>query len=157
MTRLQALRVQRLAGKEGGEEYMAKINPYLGFNGSAREAMEFYKAAFGGELTMTTFGEGAPGQGEPENNIMHAELTIRPEMSLMASDMSENNTPTDRMSVSLSGQADELEKLKGCWEKLSEGASVEVPMATAPWGDTFGMLTDKFGIKWMVNIAGKKE
>lgn len=135
---------------------MAKINVYLGFKDSAREAMEFYKSVFGGELTMSTFGEAGSQHGDPAENIMHAQLIVGPEMTIMASDMSANNTPTDRVSVSLSCDADEEEKVKGYWTKLSEGATVEMELATAPWGDTFGMLTDKFGIKWMVNIAGEK-
>lgn len=137
---------------------MAKINPYLGFKDSAKEAMEFYKSVFGGELTMTTFGEGGGSPyGAPDSSIMHAQLIVGPEMTLMASDMSESNTSTDRMSVSLSSDATDEEKMKEYWKKLSEGANIEMEMSTAPWGDTFGMLTDKFGIKWMVNIAGKHE
>ena len=57
--------------------------------------------------------------------------------------------------MSLSG--DNEEELRGYWQKLSEGAAIELPLETAPWGDTFGMLTDKFGIQWMVNITGPNE
>ena len=134
---------------------MAKINPYLGFKDSAREAMQFYKSVFGGELTMSTFGESGS-KDEPAENIMHAMLIIGPEMTLMGSDMSESNESSPRMQVSLSGDVDEEEKMKEYWTKLSEGAKVTMNLQTAPWGDSFGMLTDKFGISWMVNIAGKK-
>jgi PhnB protein len=134
---------------------MAKINPYLGFHNSARQAMEFYKTVFGGELTMTTFGQGGS-KDEPADNIMHAALTIGPEMTLMASDMSESNQSAPRIQVSLSADVDEAEKTKEYWKKLSDGATVTMELQTAPWGDAFGMLTDKFGISWMVNIAGKK-
>jgi PhnB protein len=58
------------------------------------------------------------------------------------------------VSLSLSGN-DEAE-LKGYWDKLSVGATISVPLAPAPWGDMFGMLTDKFGIQWLVNIAPQK-
>jgi PhnB protein len=135
---------------------MAKINPYLGFKDSARQAMEFYQSVFGGELIMTTFGEGGSQRGEPADNIMHAMLTVGPEMTIMASDMSESNDASARMQVSLSCDVDEAEKVKEYWTKLSESAKVTMELATAPWGDSFGMLTDKFGISWMVNIAGKK-
>ena len=134
---------------------MAKINPYLGFKDSAREAMQFYKSVFGGELTMSTFGESGS-KDEPADNIMHAMLIVGPEMTLMGSDMSESNESSPRMQVSLSGDVDEEEKMKEYWTKLSEGAKVTMELQTAPWGDSFGMLTDKFGISWMVNIAGKK-
>jgi PhnB protein len=140
---------------EGGEEKMAKINPYMGFKGTARQAMEFYKTVFGGELTMSTFGE-AGSKDDPAENIMHAMLIIGPEMTLMASDMSETNDSSPRMQVSLSCDVDETEKVQGYWAKLSEGAKISMELQTAPWGDMFGMLTDKFGISWMVNIAGKK-
>lgn len=134
---------------------MAKINPYIGFKGTARQAMEFYKSVFGGKLTLSTFGE-AGSKDEPAENIMHAMLEVGPEMTLMASDMSENNDNSPRIQVSLSCDVDETDKVKGYWAKLSEGAKVTMPLSKAPWGDEFGMLTDKFGISWMVNIAGKK-
>ncbi len=134
---------------------MAKINPYLGFKDSARQAMEFYKSVFGGELTITTFGESGS-KDAPAENIMHAMLEVGPEMTLMASDMSENNENSPRIQISLSCDVDEAEKVKGYWTKLSEGAKITMDLQTAPWGDSFGMLTDKFGISWMVNIAGKK-
>lgn len=141
-----------------GGEKMAKLNPYIHFKDNAREAMEFYQSAFGGELTMSTFKEGGAVQDGPHaDNIMHALLVVGPELTLMAAD-----TPPEMeygarggMSISLSGDMSDEEKLKGYWTKLSEDATITVPLDTAPWGDTFGMLTDKFGIDWMVNISGK--
>ncbi len=83
-------------------------------------------------------------------------LTADNGMILMASDtapgMSYN--PGDNISISLSG--DDEPELTGFWDKLSAGGKVTMPLAKAPWGDMFGMLTDKFGINWLVNIAGKK-
>lgn len=136
---------------------MAKINPYMGFKDNAREAMEFYKSVFGGELTMSTYKEGGisddPAQAD---KIMHAMLIIGPEMTLMGSDQG-NDRANDRMQISLSCENSEEEKVKAQWAKLSEGATVTMPLAQAPWGDSFGQIVDKFGIGWMVNIAGKKE
>ncbi len=134
---------------------MAKINPYLGFKDSARQAMEFYKSVFGGELTISTFGESGS-KDAPAENIMHAMLIVGPEMTIMASDMSESNESSPRIQMSLSCDHHEAEKGKEYWKKLSKDAKVTMELATAPWGDAFGMLTDKFGISWMVNIAGKK-
>lgn len=126
------------------------------FKKSARDAMEFYKSVFGGELTMSTYGEGAPGHHEPgqENMIMHAMLKTPNGLTLMASDAPEGK---DTMTISLSGEVEDEEMLKGYWEKLIDGGRVNQPLEKAPWGDLFGMVTDKFGIDWMVNIAGAKE
>jgi PhnB protein len=63
--------------------------------------------------------------------------------------------PGDNFSVSLSGEDDA--ELRGYWEKLSDGGTVTVALEQAPWGDTFGMCTDKFGVAWLVNIAGPKQ
>ena len=138
---------------------MAKLNPYMHFKDNAREAMEFYKSVFGGELTMSTFKEGMGDSGPTADNIMHAMLVIGPEMTIMASDtppgMEAN--PGASVGLSLSGESSDEEKLTEYWNKLSENGTPLVPLAKAPWGDTFGMLTDKFGMEWMVNIAGSKE
>jgi PhnB protein len=131
----------------------AQLNPYLTFPGTAREAMTFYKDVFGGELTMNTFGEfGAEGEGN--DGIMHAQLEAPGGMVLMASDTApgqgEGFRAGDHMSVSLSGDD---EALRGYWDGLSQGATVTMPLEKQMWGDEFGMLTDRFGIPWMVNIG----
>ncbi len=135
----------------------SKLNPYLNFNGNAKEAMEFYKNAFGGQLTMSTFKDGGmPHDPSEAEKIMHAMLIADNGITLMASDTPKgwDFTEGNNMSVSLSG--DNETELKGYWDKLSEGAKIDQPLEKAPWGDMFGMFTDKFGIRWMVNIAGKK-
>ena len=137
---------------------MAKINPYMHFKNNAKQAMEFYKSVFGGELTMSTFREGMNDNGPEGDNIMHAMLIIGPEMTLMASDTPSHMeyNPGASVEMSLSSDNSEEEIMKEYWAKLSEGATISVPLDQSPWGDTFGMLTDKFGIQWMINI-GKKE
>ncbi len=134
-----------------------KLNPYISFKGNAKEALEFYKGVFGGELKMSTFKEGgAPVEGADADKIMHGMLVAANGMTIMASDTPPGMpyNPGTNISISLSGDGEE--ELKGYWEKLSAGATVRMPLDKAPWGDTFGMLTDKFGIDWLVNIAGKK-
>lgn len=136
----------------------SKLNPYISFQGNAREAMEFYKNVFGGELTLSTFGEaGMSDHGLDPNGIMHAMLVADNGITLMAADsatgMREFVAGTN-ISISLSG--DNKEELTGYYNKLVDGGKVEEPLAEAPWGDTFGMCIDKFGIFWMVNIAGNK-
>jgi PhnB protein len=136
---------------------MTQLNPYISFKNTARNAMEFYQTVFGGKLTMTTFKDGkAPSDPSEENNIMHSQLETDNGIIFMAADTPSGMEyhPGMNMSMSLSGD-DEVE-LKKYWEKLSSGASIEQPLVKAPWGDTFGMLRDKFGIHWMVNINSKK-
>ncbi|TFD65343.1 VOC family protein [Cryobacterium ruanii] len=133
----------------------SRLNPYLGFRDTAREAMDFYQSVFGGEVTRSTFGEYQASEDPAEQNkIMHSELTTASGFSLMASDTPNSmELPTSSsVTVSLSGE-DEAE-LTGYWDKLVAGGAVTMPLNKAPWGDSFGMLVDKFGTNWMVNIAG---
>jgi PhnB protein len=132
------------------------LNPYLSFGEKAREAMEFYRSALGGELTLSTFGESGMNQDPKQSNlVMHAQLNASNGMVLMGSDTpSHMGTPRGNGSISLSG--DDEGALRRYWEKLSEGATIVVPLEKAPWGDTFGMLTDKFDVQWMVNIVAKR-
>lgn len=132
-----------------------RLNPYLGFRDTAREAMTYYQSVFGGELTINTFAE-LQGSEDPaeQDKIMHAQLESPNGLVLMASDTpnSMEVAPASSISVSLSGEDED--ELTGYWEKLSDGATITAPLMKAPWGDTFGMCTDRFGTQWMVNIAG---
>lgn len=133
----------------------SRLNPYLGFRDSAREAMDFYQSVFGGEVTRSTFGEYQASEDPAEQNkIMHSELETPSGFSLMASDTPNSmELPTSSsVTVSLSGE-DEAE-LTGYWDKLIEGGAITMPLNKAPWGDSFGMVVDKFGTNWMVNITG---
>lgn len=133
------------------------LNPYLNFKGKARDAMEFYKTVFGGDLRMSTFKEaGAPVEENEKDQIMHAMLVAENGITLMASDTPQHMEHKAGTTISLSLSGDNNEELRGYWEKLSEGGTVLQPLTKAPWGDTFGMLTDKFGIRWLVNITAKK-
>ena len=130
------------------------LSPYLSFRDNAHDAMEFYKSVFGGELTSSTFGEFQASDDPAEKDkIMHSMLTTEGGMVLMASDTPNqmDYTPGNNFSISLSGE-DEAE-LRGYWDKLSANGSVTMPLGPAPWGDTFGMCADKFGVNWLVNIA----
>jgi PhnB protein len=133
----------------------SRLNPYISFERQAREAMDFYHDVFGGELTSQTFAEaGQPSGPDDADLVMHAQLEAPNGMTLMASDTPAGMTyqPPGGVSISLSGDDDA--ELTGYWDKLLEGGSVTMPLEAAPWGDKFGMLTDRFGIAWMVNIAG---
>jgi PhnB protein len=87
---------------------------------------------------------------------MHAMLEVDNGITLMGSDTPTGWTTNIGNNVSISLSGDNEPELKGYWDKLSEGGKIDEPLAEAPWGDKFGMLTDKFGIRWMVNITGKK-
>lgn len=130
-----------------------KLNPYLTFGGDARSAMNFYKTVFGGELTLKSFKEMHAAQTpDQEDHIMHGQLITADGMTLMGSDDPEGKSYP--ASVALSGEDEAA--LRTYWDKLVDGATIIAPFETAPWGDIFGMLTDKFGIRWMLNVTVPK-
>lgn len=134
------------------------LNPYISFKDTTKEAMEFYKSVFGGTLDITTFKEAGMSVDPVEGNkIMHAMLQAENGITFMASDTPPGMEYQSGSSISISLSGDNDEELRGYWEKLSKDGQINMPLEKAPWGDTFGMLTDKFGINWMVNIAGKKD
>ena len=133
------------------------LNPYLGFRDNARQAMEFYQSVFGGNLTLSTFGEFQASDDPAEKGkIMHGMLVADSGLTLMGADTpnSMSYTPGDNYSVSLSG--DDEADLRRLWEGLSAGGTVTMPLEPSPWGDTFGMCTDRFGVSWLVNINAPK-
>jgi len=130
-----------------------KLNPYLGFRDNARAAMEFYQSVFGGELTLSTFGENQASQDPAEQDkIMHAMLVTDSGLTLMGADTPAgmSYTPGDNISVSLSGEDED--ELRGYWEGLSKEGTITMPLEKAPWGDVFGMCADKYGVSWLVNV-----
>jgi PhnB protein len=130
----------------------AKLNPYITFDGSAREAMEFYQSALGGKLDVNTFGE--YGDAGPDGDkIMHANLETPDGFTLMASDTPPGMEPSTGSSITVSLSGDDADKLRGYWDKLTEGADIAMPLEQQIWGDVFGQFTDRFGIQWMVNIT----
>ncbi|UJW29444.1 VOC family protein [Saccharothrix sp. AJ9571] len=131
----------------------SRLNPYLSFDGTAREAMEFYREVFGGELALNTFGEFGTPEGPDATKIMHAMLEAPNGFALMGSDTPEGMEykPGTNVSISLSG--DDSAELHGYWEKLSAGGTVSVPLEKQMWGDEFGACEDRFGTQWMINIG----
>jgi PhnB protein len=136
----------------------AILNPYLNFRTETRDAMTFYQSVFGGDLNLSTFAEFGMTEGIEEHErdlVMHSQLETPAGFTLMAADVPTHMdyaTGTNQFSVSLSG--DDEAQLRGYWDKLSDGATVLQPLQQAPWGDSFGMLVDRFGVTWLVNIAG---
>ncbi len=134
------------------------LNPYLGFRDTAREAMDFYQSVFGGELTRSTFAElNASEDPAEQDKIMHSMLVTDRGLVLMAADTPNGmdySVGQNDHSVSLSGDAEDEADLRGYYEKLAGSGTVTMPLDQAPWGDTFGMCVDRFGVSWLVNIAG---
>lgn len=132
------------------------LDPYLFFGGNAREAMQFYKAIFGGELTVQTIGESPgdwPGKADMnQDNVMHSMLDG--DVRLMASDSDKASPGSAKVELSLSGEDETI--LRKYWDGLSAGGKINQPLEKAPWGDHFGMLRDKYGVDWMVNITVPK-
>ncbi len=134
-----------------------KLSPYISFKNNAKEAMEFYKSIFGGDLKIQTFKEFEASTNPAEDNlVMHSSIESETGVSFMASDTPDRMTynPGNNISMSLSGEDEAL--LKRYFEKLAEGGNISMPLEKAMWGDIFGMLTDKYGINWLVNITASK-
>ena len=133
-----------------------QLNAYLNFRDQTRQAMEFYKSVFGGKLTQSTFKELHASQDPSEDNlIMHSVLEADNGITFMAADTPKRMEykPGTNFNMSLSGDSDSEKELRGYFQKLSTGGQVTMPLQKATWGDTFGMLQDKFGVTWLVNIS----
>lgn len=133
-----------------------QLNPYLSFKDDARQAMEFYRSVFGGELTVSTFKEFHASQDPSEDHkVMHAKLEANG-IVLMASDTPKRMEHQLGSGISLSLSGDDQATLTGYFNKLAAGGMIVMPLEKAVWGDTFGMCRDKFGMQWMVNITARK-
>ena len=144
---------------------MTTINVYLTFNGNCKSAFDFYLSVFGGEFASeSTFGEMPPQEGMPpmpdemKNQIMHVSLPISQETVLMGSDTggewAASHIQGNNFSISIS--TDSKAKADNFFNELSAGGEVKMPMEQTFWGDYFGMLTDKFGINWMISFNEKQ-
>lgn len=130
-----------------------KANPYISFNGNARQAMEYYRSVFGGELKISTFKEfNLSRTPADDNKVMHSVLEISPEFTIMGADIASHMQFDNgqRVTIALSGENET--ELGSYFQKLSSGGSVIEKWDQAPWGDYFGLLTDKFGVVWMLDV-----
>jgi PhnB protein len=141
---------------------MAIVNTYLTFNGNCEEAFNFYKSVFGGEFGyIGRFKDMPPGEGGKLNpadaeRIMHVSLPISKETSLMGSDTggdwASGYLQGNNFSMSITAKDNkEADKL---FNGLSAGGKVTMPLSQTFWSKYFGMLTDKFGISWMISVEG---
>ena len=131
----------------------SRLNPYVSFPGTAREAMNFYQGVFGGDLQSNTFGEFGDPDSPDADKMMHGMLETDRGFTLMGADVPTgmDHTPGTNMAISISG--DDADELRGYWSQLSDGGTVTMPLEKQMWGDEFGMCVDRFGVPWMVNIS----
>ncbi|MEW1756871.1 VOC family protein [Streptomyces cyaneofuscatus] len=140
----------------------SRLNPYISFDGNARQAMKFYQEVFGGELEVSTATDSGPANSDSADSgpadasdadkVLHARLDTPDGYTVMAWDVPEGvpYRPGSDVAVYLGGDDDEL---RVRFERLSEGGTVTMPLEKQPWGDEAGALVDRFGITWMVNIG----
>jgi PhnB protein len=140
---------------------MAKLNPYVSFKDNAREALEFWQSALGGELSISVFADvpevAGMLQDEAEKSlVMHGQLDTPNGLTLMAADTGSSmpyEAPTSGVTVALTGGPEDLDYIRGAYEQLSDGAKDVMPLDLAPWGDHYGQLTDRYGITWMFDVG----
>lgn len=140
-----------------------RLNPYLTFTGDTRAALSFYHETLGGELTISTFADfQAPVPEEEADKVMHGQLSAPNGLVILASDGGvmdrvPRQLGNPQVEVAILGNAETDEKeARGWFEGLSQGGEVTMPLDKAPWGDVFGSFTDKFGIRWMINLEATK-
>ena len=129
------------------------LNPYLAFDGTTREAMEFYREVFDGKLEIQTFEEsGQDSHGADPQRVMHAQLEAEA-ITIMASDSMPEQPVVMGNNVRLSLVGHDEAGLTDIFNKLAKDGEISVPLEKQFWGDTFGMVTDRFGLQWMVNVS----
>ena len=142
---------------------MPKLTPYLGFDGNCNEALRFYEAALGGKIDMTlTYGESPMAEQFPEEHrtrVMHSVLSLPGNGQLFAADKppgTAGSAPSGFDGIGLALEYGDVAAGDAAFEALSEGGSVSMPMAPSFWVERFGMLTDRYGVGWMVNAGPSK-
>ncbi len=133
---------------------MAKLNLYVNFNGQCREAMNFYKAALGGELTVQTAAESPMAKTVPAeflNHVIHSQLETK-EWTLMASDAL-GHPLTHGNDMSLMLNCDSEEQIQQVFKALSAGGKVNSELKKEFWGALYADFVDKYGVRWMLNYA----
>jgi PhnB protein len=131
----------------------SRLNPYLTFDGNARQALEFYSGVFGGDLNLSTFADFGERDSPDAHKIAHGQLETSAGYTLMAADSPPGMEFQGMHGFGVSLSGDDGDTLRRYWAKLSDGGTITMAMAKQVWGDEFGMCTDKFGVPWLVNIS----
>jgi PhnB protein len=136
--------------------FSMSLNPYLSFNGNAEQALELYKSTLGGEAYVMRFGDVAEMANhfgpDMKEKIMHARLQS-PLGTIMLSDAPPGHLETSGNNVQVAVQVDSGDQAERIFSKLSDGGDVTMPLGKTFFAEKFGMCTDKFGVRWMVNYA----
>jgi PhnB protein len=135
---------------------MLGVNPYIAFKGNCRDAIEFYKSALDAQVLFTqTFGESPMSGMGPAENIMHCTIKVG-DSTIMMCDNPRPDGATAGGNISLAIGLNDPERARQIFGSLAKGGSVVMPLEKTYWAEAFGMLTDKFGIQWMVNCDAPK-
>jgi PhnB protein len=141
---------------------------HLNFRGDARAALDFYRSVFGGEVTIATYGDfGIPAEAPGAANVVFGKVESADGFRVMAYDIPgaeavvadngstrrENGVTITDQPFFVSAQGETLDEVQGYWTALSAGASVVEPLAASAWSAGFGMLTDRFGVAWILDVA----
>ncbi len=130
-----------------------QLSPYIGFQGQARQAMQFYQQVFGGELSMNTFAQFGQADTPFADQIMHGMLVTPDGLTLMGSDTPPGMTFSEGQRVTLALFGDDEARARRYWDGLTDGGTVDTPLEVQIWGDLYGQCTDRFGVVWMLNIS----
>jgi PhnB protein len=141
---------------------MTRFSPYLNFNGTTEQAFNFYKSIFGKEISFIQrfkdTPEGHKLSKEEGNMIMHISMPLNDNFLLLGTDalesMGQHLVMGNNFSICI--EPESQEEADTLFKKLSEGGKVEMPLQKMFWGAYYGMLTDKFGLQWMINYTIKK-
>jgi PhnB protein len=139
------------------ETRMLGVSPYMVFKGNCRQAIEFYKSALDAEVLFTqTMGESPMSHMGPAENIMHCTIKVGDSTIMMSDDPTPDNTAPGIGNISLAIGLNDPERAKQVFDNLTKDGSVIMPLQKTYWAEAFGTLTDKFGVRWMVNCDAPK-
>lgn len=135
---------------------MLGVNPYIAFKGNCRAAIEFYTTALGGTVLFTQkVGDSPMANMGPPENIMHCSIKIGDSTIMLCDDPRPEASPIGG-NISLAIGIDDAARAQELFGNLSAGGTVIMPMQKTYWAESFGMLVDQFGVKWMINCEAPK-
>lgn len=130
---------------------MLGVNPYISFKGNCRQAIEFYRTALGADVLFThTVGESPMSNMGPATNIMHCTIQVG-DSTIMMSDDPRPEAAAGGGNISLAIGLNDPQRARQLFDNLADGGSVLMPLGKTYWAEAFGMVTDQFGVKWMIN------
>ncbi|MCR1983593.1 VOC family protein [Cellulosimicrobium cellulans] len=135
-----------------------QTTPHLNFRGDARAALELYRSVFGGELVVTTYGDlGQAADPAAGDLVVWGQVSAPSGFRVMAYDV-----PADRpwspgeAPFFVSVRGDDVEEVRRYWDALVDGSTVVAPLASSDWAPAYGMLTDRFGVTWVLDVAAPR-